>query len=480
MQFTKKFRKIVILDSVVFYPEHRAILEAMAEEILEYPSSLPESLERQYDEQPELFKDIRCFTQLGTNNTPVQLLMNRIADADCVISCWTNIPDDVLRAAKQLKLVVFWTHEKGHRINLSLAEELGISVVNVPDYGTDSVSEVVFAGLFELLARNPDLSQPATLPNAILHDLFKRYRLLADNEKDTRAGKFTHHFHKLGKVDFNFTKKTVDDLFPEHMLRGKRVGLLRVSEAPDVVNTLRGFDVVADSFDGEDHEKAVWHRFFVEHDLVYFDSARMLKATVELLRALYGEKSVDIRDLQPVHGTCSGKRFGVVGLGRIGARVASMATSLGYEVVYFSRTRKPELETDLGISFVTLEELMATSDVVSLHVTAHTADGLLRADLIQSMKPGAMLLNTADGNALDQAALGKRMEKNEVLAFLDVYPGLPRLDVLGVPLRDDGWKIKQSLSAHVLAYRAGWKTQESVAVKTYKTLGFLAAYLLRS
>ena len=156
----KKFKKVVILDTVIFYPEHRKLLNQLADEVFEYPTSLPEGLEKQYNEQPELFLNKKCYTQIASNNVPLQLLMNRIEGADVIVSCWTDIPDEILRLNPQLKLIIFWTHEKEHRINMELAKELGIEVNNIPDYGTDAVAEVVFAGLWQLLMKNHRSSPP--------------------------------------------------------------------------------------------------------------------------------------------------------------------------------------------------------------------------------------------------------------------------------------------------------------------------------
>jgi hypothetical protein len=95
------FRKAVVLDSVIFYPEHRKILEGLADEIVEYPSSIPHSLEKQFEETPELFTNKKCYTALAIDNIPEQLLMNRIEGADVIISCWTDIPDAVLKENPQ-------------------------------------------------------------------------------------------------------------------------------------------------------------------------------------------------------------------------------------------------------------------------------------------------------------------------------------------------------------------------------------------
>jgi lactate dehydrogenase-like 2-hydroxyacid dehydrogenase len=480
----KKFKKIVILDSVIFYPEHRKLLQSIAEEVVEYPSSLPENLEKQYLEHPEIFQSTRCYTELGANNTSIQLLANRVADADVIVSCWTGIPDEILRLNDQLKLIVFWTHEKSHRINLKLADELGIVVSNIPDYGNDSVAEVVFAGLFEVLTRNFPVSIGGDifLANAILLELFRYYRKLTDNEKYTRLGKFTHHFHKLGLVKFDFEKKMLEQLIPEQTIKGKRIGFLNIP----LINTVKqfadgaGFSLNTFQIGRDcDSNSAEYYAFVTENDVVFYDVAELPVAEQVKLKFLKGDKAKDVRMLQNFDFRHTEKIFGIIGLGRIGTRVARLARSLGYKVIYFSRSRKVDLEKLLDIRYVSLEELISQSDILSLHVSAHHADNLLNRCLIESMKNGAIFINTADGNAIDQKALTERLLSGELSAYLDVCPGLPRKDILGLPMNDAGdWKIKKILPKNVFAYRAGWKTQESIRVKTFKLLGQMADYLI--
>jgi len=482
----KRFKKVVILDSVIFYPEHRQLLQSIAEEIVEYPSSLPENLEKQYQEHPEMFQSTRCYTELGANNTPLQLLANRVAGADVVVSCWTGIPDEILRLNPQLKLVVFWTHEKAHRINLKLADTLGIRVSNIPDYGNDSVAEVVFAGLFEILVRNfPMSSNGTSLENAIMLELFRSFRKLAENEKRTRAGKFTHHFHKLGLVEFDFEKKQLEQLIPERTVKGKRIGFLNtslVTESTDFSKFAQAVGFSLDSFRvGQDFHSssAEYYAFVAEHDFIFYDSSMLSKEEQEKLLFLKNGATKDVQVLQNFGFSHEEKVFGIIGLGRIGMRVARLARSLGYRVVYFSRHRKLDLEKLLDIHYLSLDELVSQSDILSLHVSAHRADNLLAKPLIQSLKDGAILINTADGNALDQKALTERMLRGEISVYLDVYPGLPRKEILGLPMEDAvDWKLKKSFPRSVLAYRAGWKTQESIRVKTYKLLGEMAAFLI--
>lgn len=483
MEKNKKFKKVVVLDTVIFYPEHRKLLNSIAEEVLEYPSSLPERLEEQYEESPELFLGKKCYVHISTDNIPLQLLMNRVEGADVVISCWTDIPDEVLRLNPQLKLIVFWTHEKEHRLNLKLAEELGIVVANVPDYGTDAVAEVVFAGIEQLLHRNYGKDEVPKSDKEIAHSVldatFSYFRKLQENESNTRKGKFAHHFHKLGKVKFDFGQQSLDDLISERSIEYKRVGLLNLKNDEMAVATLQAFGVNAESYKLKDTSLASYYKFLAENDLIFYNSSTIDTMEIERISKMFDGKFVDIQTLTTSTYSFAGKTFGVVGMGRIGTRVATIARSLGFNIVYYSKTKKEKLEVSLGARHIDLHELAEISDVVSIHLPAHKAENLFDARAISSIKKGALFVNTADGNAIDQQALNERMIAGEVYAYLDVYPGLPRKDILGLPMTDRAdWKIHKELSNNVLAYRAGWRTQESIRIKTYKLLGEMFDFLI--
>ena len=121
-----------------------------------------------------------------------------------------------------------------------------------------------------------------------------------------------------------------------------------------------------------------------------------------------------------------GKTFGVVGTGAIGARVAKIAAAFGCRVLAYSRTVKQEL-VDAGVQYVSLDELLAQSDFVSLHVPLTDATrGLINADAIAKMKQGAVLLNTARGQVVDSAALAEALNAGKLAgAGIDVFEGEP-------------------------------------------------------
>ncbi|WP_292596782.1 2-hydroxyacid dehydrogenase [Mesotoga sp. UBA6090] len=124
----------------------------------------------------------------------------------------------------------------------------------------------------------------------------------------------------------------------------------------------------------------------------------------------------------------SGKTLGIIGLGRIGKAVAKRAEAFGMNVVYCSR--KPLLsneEEKLNVSHLSLEELLRSSDFISLHVplTQETYH-LLNEKRLSMLKAGAVLINTARGPIVDETALIKALRSGRLAAAgLDVYEEEP-------------------------------------------------------
>ena len=126
-----------------------------------------------------------------------------------------------------------------------------------------------------------------------------------------------------------------------------------------------------------------------------------------------------------------GKVLGILGAGRIGIATARRARALGMEIVYWDRSASAELEAEIGGERQErLESLLAISDVVSVHVplTPET-EGLIDAARIAVTKPGSILVNTARGAVLDQAAVAEALRSGHLAgAGLDVFldePDIP-------------------------------------------------------
>ncbi len=126
-----------------------------------------------------------------------------------------------------------------------------------------------------------------------------------------------------------------------------------------------------------------------------------------------------------------GKRLGIVGMGRIGRAVARRARGFSMEVVYYSRRRlEPWKEAELCARYLPLDELLETSDVVTLHVPLNEeTENLINRERIRKMKKGAILINTARGPVIDEEALIERLREGSLFgAGLDVYRGEPNIN----------------------------------------------------
>lgn len=121
----------------------------------------------------------------------------------------------------------------------------------------------------------------------------------------------------------------------------------------------------------------------------------------------------------------AGKRFGIVGMGTIGKRVAEVASAFGAKVAYTSTSGK-NLE-GTGYPHLPLEELLQTADVVSIHCPLNDRTrNLLTESRLRMMKPTAYLLNMGRGGIVDEAALARILDENCIAgAALDVLSAEP-------------------------------------------------------
>jgi len=150
---------------------------------------------------------------------------------------------------------------------------------------------------------------------------------------------------------------------------------------------------------------------------------RLLEADASLRRGEWLQWA-----LRPTSFEIAGKTIGLVGLGRIGREVATRARAFAAEVVYFDAIRTdPAIERELGVAMLPLDELLEIADVVSLHVpsTPETRH-LIDAAALAKMKRTAVLINTARGPLVDEAALAEALRAHRILgAGLDVFASEP-------------------------------------------------------
>jgi phosphoglycerate dehydrogenase-like enzyme len=133
------------------------------------------------------------------------------------------------------------------------------------------------------------------------------------------------------------------------------------------------------------------------------------------------------RDGKALPAVLGGERLGLVGFGGIGMKVGAVGQAFGMDVVTWSPHMTPERAAQGGAKAVTLEELLATSKVVSLHlVPAPATRKLLDAQRLATMRPDSILVNTARSALIDMAALPAALDAGHPgIAALDVYDDEP-------------------------------------------------------
>jgi glyoxylate reductase len=125
-----------------------------------------------------------------------------------------------------------------------------------------------------------------------------------------------------------------------------------------------------------------------------------------------------------------GAKVGVVGLGRIGSRYAELVHALGAQILYASSTEKPDQEVRMGARRMELEDLLDAADIVSLHAPAvATTHHMIDARRLDLIGPFGVLVNTARGSLVDEAALATALQEGRLgAAGLDVFESEPAVN----------------------------------------------------
>jgi D-3-phosphoglycerate dehydrogenase len=118
-----------------------------------------------------------------------------------------------------------------------------------------------------------------------------------------------------------------------------------------------------------------------------------------------------------------GRTLGVIGLGKLGSKVAGLAKAFGMNVIAWSPNLTPEKCKEAGVGYASKEELFATADVITIHaVLSERSRGLVGPADLARMKPTAYLVNTARGPIVDEAALVQTLQQKKIAgAGLDVF-----------------------------------------------------------
>lgn len=180
--------------------------------------------------------------------------------------------------------------------------------------------------------------------------------------------------------------------------------------------------------------------------------------------------------------TLRGATLGIVGMGKIGRRVAEMARALGMDICYTNRHRLPEAQEE-GAAYLPLEELLAHSRVLTLHcpLTPET-HGLIGARELSMLPLGAMVINAARGAIIDNEALADALEAGALFgAGVDVYPDEPHVPArllalpnvvatphIGSNTVEDRREMARALSENILQVLAGGRVAETVNPEVYQ------------
>lgn len=226
-----------------------------------------------------------------------------------------------------------------------------------------------------------------------------------------------------------YDTKTTDT--NELIMRGKDAEIIVVSNLPlnrEVILGCEKLKLLSVAFTGIDH---IAMDACKEKDVMVCNCAGY--STVAVADLVFGMLISLYRNIIPCDKVCreegtkdgligfelEGKKFGIVGLGAIGSRVAKIAMAFGCEVYAYSRTKK-EIP---GVKFTDLDTLLETCDVVSLHTPLNeSTKGLINKDRIAKMKANAILINTARGPVVDSSALADALKEGKIAgAGIDVF-----------------------------------------------------------
>lgn len=245
----------------------------------------------------------------------------------------------------------------------------------------------------------------------------------------------------------SYADKTTDPAELAHRSEGADVVMIANNPYPAAAFPAEGPKVIAVAFTGIDHvdlAECKQRGTMVCNCAGYSDTAVAELAVglaIDVLRKVVagdaatrtGQTSAGLMGAE-----IAGKTVGIVGTGHIGTATGKLFRAFGARVLGYARHEHPEA-TAAGIEFASLDDLLAQSDIVSLHIPSNTQTcGFLSAAHIAQMKEGAVLINCARGAVVDNAALAEALRDGHLAgAGIDVYdvePPLPTdYPLLGAP-----------------------------------------------
>ncbi len=243
------------------------------------------------------------------------------------------------------------------------------------------------------------------------------------------AGHTFTHYDSVEK-DINVLKERVKD-----------ADILIIANNPlkgDVIRAAKNLKYISVAFTGVDHvdKEACMERGIKVSNAAGYSTDSVAELTVGMIiAALRNVLPCDerTRNLGTKDGLVGfelkGKTVGIVGTGAIGLRVAEILKVFNCKLLGYSRTEKPEGK-NLGIKYVSLEELLKKSDIVTLHTPLNAeTKHLINKERIAMMKKSSILINAARGAVVDSAALAEALNQGIIgAAAIDVFENEPPIE----------------------------------------------------
>lgn len=248
--------------------------------------------------------------------------------------------------------------------------------------------------------------------------------------------KYREELEKKGHEFVSYDNRVEED--SELIKRAKDADIIIITNLPlsaEVINSCSNLKFISLAFTGFDH---IDMKACNENDIIvsnasgYADQAvaeLVFGMTINLLRNMKESDQVtrDGKTRKNLIGNeLAGKKFGIIGTGNIGMRVASIADAFDAKLLGYSRT-KNEKALELGMEYLSLEELLSESDIVSIHVPLNEATkNLIDKKEIAVMGENSILINCARGPIVNSEALAEALNEDKIAgAGIDVFEEEP-------------------------------------------------------
>ncbi len=282
-----------------------------------------------------------------------------------------------------------------------------------------------------------------------------------------------------GHVFTYYNEKTTDVEELKKRSAGQDIVMIANNRYPaEVVKSAENLKMLAVAFTGIDHvglDACKQQNVMVCNCAGYSNvcvSEQVIGMTISLMRYLNTCDKV-VRQGGTSAGLAgteiAGKTVGIIGCGQIGLMTARLFLAFGARVVAYARHPRKEVE-ELGVKYVSLEELLKTSDIVSLHTPNNASTkGMIGKKEIAMMKKSALFINCARGPIVDNAALAEALNNDEIAgAAIDVFDMEPPIPA-SYPLL--------SAKNTLLTPHVAFLTKEAMVRRAHIEFGNVIAYL---